>query len=601
MDDDCPKCDVQSCNLTKCKTIIPDKNDYFPIIGSIGESEREKILNTIFPEEQYITVLNNITNDTFKYLDDNTNNKEWVSCGFEGEKDNDEKSMRSSQRTLKRTQAVKYSDNLCTLLSKYGKQELESTAYMLRVLTHSVIDIDIDFVMKKKEIKKQIEDAPYKLLEKQESYTPDELNIMVGHLTTEFDELNEKKTQINFGIYHGYEREINGIWENDKKYIFINGISRPDESFVGGSNNDNKGMLIMGLGPSGSGKSFMAEELITVLLKTIPGFQSFYFNIDGGKYRELSVVYQSVIEGIKQFSKKNQDIQDCINTTCKTDSTAGGSNGGNSLCITPNPKDYLSPANTKGIENLKDYINTTKIKEEVVDYLKLQKKDNKSDLQINLYVPDTLVSCGYTETMSRLGIGNCISRIKEYVEITNSKNNWISALIYQHKTEELCKKKYKCVGTESKGKERAKCESKPYSDKNWKRGYELGELFTMRKTYNNGDKPGLVIRIHNSGDKDRQSILESVKFNENHYKGFENTLLENFKNANFSTEDLNIKYGGGTRKRVRRKNVKGQKKTTRKKKCGRNAKRTRNTRKTKNAKKTRKTRKYRNKNYKNTY
>ena len=589
MDDDCPRCDI-SCKLTKCKTIIPSINDYFPIIGSIGDIKRKKILDTIFPEEDdYNTVLNNITDATVKYLDDNKNNNKWVSCGFEGEKDNDEKSMRSTKRTLKRTQAVKYSNNLCTLLSKYGKLELESTAYMLRVLTHSVIDIE--FVMKKKEIKKQIEDAPYKLLEKQESYTEEELNNIVDPLTTELNEINEKKTPINFDIYHGYKREINGIWENDKKNIFINGISRPDESFVGGSNNDNKGMLIMGLGPSGSGKSFMAEELITVLLKTIPDFQSFYFNIDGGKYRELSVVYQSVIEGIKKFSKKKQNIQDCINETCKTDSTAGGSNGGNSLCITPNPKDYLSPDNTKGIENLKDYINTTKIKEEVVDYLKLQ-KDNKPDLQINLYVPDTLVSCGYTETMSRLGIGNCISKIKKYIEITNSKNNWISALIYQHKTEELCKKKYKCVGTESKGKERAKCESKPYSDKNWNRGYELGELFTMRKTYNNGDKPGLVIRIHNSGDKDRQSILESVKFNENHYKGFENTLLENFKNAGFYTEDSNIKHGGGTRKRVRHKNVKGQKKTTRKKKCGQQ-KRTRKTKNIKKTKKNRKTRKYR--------
>jgi len=149
-----------------------------------------------------------------------------------------------------------------------------------------------------------------------------------------------------------------------------------------------------------------------------------------------------------------------------------------------------------------------------------------------------------------------------------------------------------CNGTIKSGVEREKCESKIYDDSNWEDGYRLGLKYTERATYSDAYRPGLVLRIHNSGDKDRQSILESVKFSGDYYKKYEIDILDNFKNAGFYTEDSNIKHGGGTRKRVRHKNVKGQKKTTRKKKCGQQ-KRTRKTKNIKKTKKNRKTRKYR--------
>ena len=112
----------------------------------------------------------------------------------------------------------------------------------------------------------------------------------------------------------------------------------------------------------------------------------------------------------------------------------------------------------------------------------------------------------------------------------------------------------------------------------------MGEKYTERGTYRDTYTPGLVLRIHNSGDKNRQSTLESVKLGGDYYKSIENTLLDNFKIVGFNTEKVNIKYGGGTRKRVRRTNIKGQKKTIRKKKCGQQKR----TRKTKNIKKTKK-------------
>ena len=572
MDNDCPKCNIEECNVEKCNPKIPELDSYLDknIINSDGLN-RQKILDTIFDKEY-----DKITNEISENVKDFLSNKEsygekWVECSYSG----GAKSLRRNRIAFKKKDA-------CSIIGQYGEMELNSTAYMLRVLTKAV--------------------------------------------------LGDKNKPIRFNVQSG--KTLTGIWDHDKKHIFFENDNQ---------NPNKKGMLIMGLGPSASGKSFMGEKIIEIMKnaigddKTFPAigddktfsaigdgnpFSDLFFNIDGGEYRELSVVYQSVIKGIKDYTLNqvegykeaekcmnpdsiNYDVNDSYGSTDSYGSidsygfrtgSYGFQNSDDGYitivgegCVPCKIQDYLILANYKGIKDLKNFIDTSSIKSKVKEYLKTQ-KENKHFIP-NLYVPDTLVSCGS-------GIDRCRSKIKEYVKLTNSQNRWISTLIYQHKTQESCNKsdELKCLGTTAKGRNREKCESKIYDDSNWKRGYKMGEKYTERGTYRDKYKPGLVLRIHNSGDKDRQSILESVKFNGDYYKDFQDKykFLDNFEKVGFNTENVkyvNIKDGGGTRKRVRRKNVKGQKKTIRKKKCGQQ-KRTRKTRKTKKTKKTKKTRKY---------
>jgi hypothetical protein len=530
MDNDCPKCNIEECNVEKCNPKIPELDSYLDknIINSDGLN-RQKILDTIFDKEY-----DKITNEISENVKDFLSNKEsygekWVECSYSG----GAKSLRRNRIAFKKKDA-------CSIIGQYGEMELNSTAYMLRVLTKAV--------------------------------------------------LGNKDKPIRFNVES--DAILTGIWYNDKKYI----------SFENNNENPNKeGMLIMGLGPSAAGKSFMAEQIIEIMKETIGDtFPDFFFNIDGGEYRELSVVYQSVIKGIKDFTLTDQSsIKDCINLGSKEEEEKYGFDnaeeeygfGNNETtigggCVPCDIKNYLILDNYKGIKDLKKFIDTSSIKKKVFDYLQTQKNSNENFIP-NLYVPDTLVSCG-------TGIDRCMGKIKDYVDLTNSKNRWISTLIYQHTTEENCNKEdgFKCLGTTAKGKSREKCESKIYDDSNWDKGYNMGLKYTERRTYSDTYTPGLVLRIHNSGVRGRKSILEQVKLGGDYYTNKIAGLVDKFEKADFYIGQEEIKHGGGTRKRVRRKNVKGKKKTIRKKKCGKKVKKTKNAIKTK---KNRKTRKYRNK------
>ena len=578
MDDDCPKCNIENCNIEKCIPKIPELNSYLDkdIINSDGDGfNREKILNTIFGDKTYDKITKDISKKVKDFLSNKQSDKKgWIECSYSG--------GANSIRRIHRTAFKK--TNACSLIGQYGELELNSTAYMLRVLTKAV--------------------------------------------------LGNKNKPIRFNVENG--STLTGIWNNDKNHIY----------FENDNKNPNKeGMLIMGFGPSASGKSFMGEQIIEIMKNAIVDgktfstigddktFSDLFFNIDGGEYRELSVVYQSVIKGIKDYTLTQvegyEEAKKCMNQGNNDDGdnesygfpAIVGDNDSNGVqgvgdkesygftadyhgdnelygfqgsvgntttvgggCVPCKIQDYLILANYKGIKDLKKFIDTSSIKSKVKEYLETQKK-NKHFIP-NLYVPDTLVSCG-------TGYDRCMAKIKEYVKLTNSQNRWISTLIYQHKTEESCDKsvKFKCLGTTAKGRSREKCESKIYDDSNWDKGYTMGEKYTERGTYRDTYTPGLVLRIHNSGDKNRQSTLESVKLGGDYYKSIENKLLDKFKIVGFYTEKVNIKYGGGTRKRVRRTNIKGQKKTIRKKKCGQQ-KRTRKTKNIKKTKKNRKTRKY---------
>lgn len=376
--------------------------DYTDVLGSAEEKEEKGIIYS-----GVNNLLNHqMCNDTCRDI--------WASCPAEQEdetfideeeatdeetvEEEDTNEIPMANTFLKSTSTRNMlTQKPCNQLKYYAVQELKSTAYMLRVLTQSVIG----------------------------------------------------EGNINFNITANIEK-LKGRWKEDNQFI----------NMSEGQENGN-GKLIMGFGPSAAGKSYMAEKIVDIMRKTDPSFPKFFLNIDGGNYRQYSAVYQRVLKA----------IEDNVIERC-----------------------YI------GIENLKKSINTSKIKKNVMDYLMVQRTNNPK-LQINLYVPDTLTSCD-------LKFG-CKKKIKKYLDITQSKNEWIASMVYQHETGDICpfKENYKCLGTTTSGVNREKCESKKYEGgRNYKKGYELGNKYLRAETYSNEDKPKYMFRIHNTNDLSGKNI-----------------------------------------------------------------------------------------------
>ena len=283
------------------------------------------------------------------------------------------------------------------IASKAIMKEMKSTAYMLRVLSNSLISHN------KCKPKLYI------------SYKNNSENGEPGNSLT-------------------------GIWNNDKQYFTITKI---------GKGEDKTSRLIMGLGPSASGKTYWAKNVIELLNTSIDNFPSTFFTIDGGDYRALSQVYQIIIESAK---KK-------------------GLGGIDNLVLA-------------GISMTKKNIfDSNIIKKDIITYLET------SQLKISLYVPETLGDCGTLRPKS------CNPKINEYVKLTND-TDWVALMIYQHKTAEECPYdlKFQCVGTTSSGKSRETDEGKKYSNSAYQHSINQG----LREITN---APNLKFIIHNSGGK----------------------------------------------------------------------------------------------------
>ncbi len=239
--------------------------------------------------------------------------------------------------------------------------------------------------------------------------------------------LNEKRLKLTFT---GTLDDITGMWTLDKSMFTI-------RNFDGG------GRLIMGFGPSASGKTYWANNLINILGKIKP-FPDTFMSIDGGTYREASMVYQDIVE-----------------ITLK------------------NGVDGLKNLIPSGISKSNELFPTSNVKKTIRKYLKTQKKPN-------LYVPETLGGCA--------SFINCKGKYKPYIELTGDKD-WIGVCIWQHKTGGACpfQEKYRCVGCTESGTKREKTEGKKYSSRAWRISYRNGT--TIAKEANTW------FIIHNTGGK----------------------------------------------------------------------------------------------------
>lgn len=244
-------------------------------------------------------------------------------------------------------------------------------------------------------------------------------------------------------VYTGNDNGINlsGKWEEDKDKFKIN---------VKSNNPNGPGKLIMGLGPSASGKTYWAKTIIKLLHENLENFPDTFLSIDGGIYRESSFVYQSVV-----YILRKMDISGLSN---------------------------LVSAGLKSMM-IGSLFDSNKIKKTIQFFLKEQQTT------INLYVPETLGDC--VTTMDR-----CYNRkIKPYVDITKDAE-WTALHIYQHKTGAQCgyPEEYKCVGTTESGKSREKTEGKKYSSTAYDNSFKMSNQM-LEKTN------GLKLLIHNSGGK----------------------------------------------------------------------------------------------------
>lgn len=145
-----------------------------------------------------------------------------------------------------------YCEKACVkALSSQIKREINSTAFMLRVLSNSVID------------------------------------------TTANDEGKNGQFPLKFIFELGTNGKLTGVWENDHQYFKLKELDPQSQ----------ESRLIMGLGPSAAGKTFWAKNVIKLMGKANNNFPRSFLSVDGGLVRELSYVYQDIIRALAKHPK----------------------------------------------------------------------------------------------------------------------------------------------------------------------------------------------------------------------------------------------------------------------------------------------------------
>ncbi len=294
-------------------------------------------------------------------------------------------------------------DTCNNIVSELMNLEMESTAYMLRVLSNSIISC------------------------------------------------NKNEEFIEFS-YTGEDdgKKLTGKWKNDENYFNIIKL---------GKNENKPKKLIFGFGPSASGKTYWARNIIDILNEVDKNVPKTFISIDGGDFRSYCETYQATISIIKE-----KEIGGFNNLVLSSFSLLQSS---------------LFDSNI--------------IKSEIIKFLNRHKEHQ---INISLYIPETLGDCG---GMTRAK--GCYSKLKKYIEITGD-NDYISLLIYQHKTDEECIMDipYQCIGCTASGLTRQTDEGKKYSNVAYEHSITQGYVEIR-------NSPNLKFVIHNSGGKKTNNSL----------------------------------------------------------------------------------------------
>ena len=259
-------------------------------------------------------------------------------------------------------------------------------------------------------------------------------------------------------------RTLTGLWKDDARYfhLVLPPTSRSGSSSSGSSSSSrSKGSrLIMGFGPSSSGKTHLAKTILAMLKEADPSFPEVFFSLDGGIIRESSAAYQ--------FAK---EIARCKGWGGFTNLLGGIFRG--------------------------DMFPSDDVKKIMEAYL-LQES---SRVPISLYVPETLGVCDWIYPVKK----SCLAIVDGYQKITQDES-WIGLLIWQHKykadhAKDLAfVKGEECMGCTESGMDREKKEGKKYSNAAYEGSMKKGRRYLEMA-------PGGRYEIHNAGRRGGISVL----------------------------------------------------------------------------------------------
>jgi hypothetical protein len=300
--------------------------------------------------------------------------------------------LRPQQSCASRTEWISCVNTCNNVLTDSIRTELKSTAYMLRCLSKSVITVD--------------------------------------------------DSHIEFSA----DAPLTGLWKEDAKHIRIQSLNKDTAP----------SRFILGLGPSASGKTFWAKSLIEMMSSATNAMPKTFLAIDGGLYRQESIVYSFIIQEVR------------------------------SICIAG--FDNLMLSSWKLTES--SMFDTGSVKKAIIQFLKDQTRP------VSVYVPETLGDCGFGR------LKYCSSKLKSFQQISRD-SQWIAILIWQHKHASDCTYRdcYKCTGCTESGLLREKDEGKRYSNNSYE--HSMSEGINVLNT-----APGGSYKIHNSGNRLRKSFVE---------------------------------------------------------------------------------------------
>jgi len=321
------------------------------------------------------------------------------------------------------------------ILHKYAVKELKSTAFILRLLAKSMIDI-----------------------------TKTEEDIENGDDGKEVTVIYDGKSDFS---------EITGKWmKKDKKHGDITHFTIDIA--------EKTPRLVMALGPSSAGKTFSGKTVMKMIKQAKSDFPTKFLSIDGGIYREESIVYQTILESM------------CESVTGFAD------------LVSPNKWEELKHGTI---------FSAGTAKKEIAAWLK------SKDIKLSLYIPETL---GAPDTVA----SRPFAKIQKYIKITKD-SNWIGLLIWQHLNDEAIRKKkknqigkwkvmcdfpdgQKCKGTVPLGRNREKGEGKIYSPGAWLNSMINGEKMIKKAR-------GLIAAVHNSGQPGKKSTIKEYPLKNGSY------------------------------------------------------------------------------------
>ena len=254
-------------------------------------------------------------------------------------------------------------------------------------------------------------------------------------------------------------RLLTGRWKDDAPFLHLVLPTFKDPE------KPTSGRLVMGFGPSASGKTYWAKTILGLLAQADDNFPDVFFAVDGGLVRESSAVYQLATE-----------MAHC--------------------------------AGLAGFKNLHAGMFVTgDIKHAMERYLLAESRR----VPVSLYVPETLGKCEFMVKGRTVPlIRPCEEYLKTFLDITRD-DKWIGLLLWQHATaadhtkdteflKEYPGAEYQCAGCMESGKEREKAEGKPYEGHVYAQSMKNGRKYMEMA-------PGGRYEIHNAGRREGKSVM----------------------------------------------------------------------------------------------